>query len=652
MKKEKEIRNEIEILRKKINLWNEEYFLNNNPSVSDRVYDTSLKKLLELEKKYPEFSDINSPTNIIGDFAKNKFKKYIHSKKMLSLNKAYSFEEIEKFMNDVNSLTGENNYFYLEPKIDGLSISLIYENGLLIQATTRGDGTVGEDVSDNIFNIIQDIPIKIKRLEKIEIRGEIYISLSNFQNILDQGEQFANPRNAASGTLRQLDKEVVKKRNLSCFVYEITNWQDLGISSYKDTIDFLLDNNFKIQKDFFLSNNFSKICAFIAEFKNKKNQLNYEIDGLVIKMNDLTSTNKIGYTSKFPKYNIAFKFDDEIVETIVRNIFITIGRTGMVTYNAKLEPVLLKGSVVSAATLHNYNYVKEINLNINDTVRIKKAGEIIPKVIDVSKKSSNGIFEKINNCPFCQSLLIYNNQQSEEYCKNNFCDEKNIRKLIHFASRDALDINHLGEQWIRNFYKEGILSKISDIFILEHNKEKIISLDGFGNKSYDNLISSINESKNVSLEKLIFALGIERLGQRNARILASEIQQFHNILSFDFDQLINIKDIGPLTVLSLKEYFYNESNKEEIKKIISFGINPSVKIIEKQFSVFSNKKIAITGSFELPRNEIKKILEKKGALYSSSISAKTDFLLCGENPGSKKDKAFELGIKIISLEDL
>ncbi|MGL5357844.1 MAG: NAD-dependent DNA ligase LigA [Metamycoplasmataceae bacterium] len=641
-------------LRKKINQWNKEYFINNNPSVSDRVYDSSLKLLKELEDKYPEFDDPNSPTNIIGDFSLNKFKKIKHNKKMLSLAKAYSVDEIIKFISDIKKITKEDSFFYIEPKIDGLSISLKYKNGKLTQASTRGDGNIGEDVTDNVYNIISDIPTKIKDLNDIEIRGEIYISEQSFKDIIASGENFANPRNAASGTLRQLNKEIVRKRNLSCLVYEIVNFKSLNFNGFSETIEFLNKLGFKTQKNAFCSNDEKDIVSFISNFKND-NKLDYEIDGLVVKLNDLNFQDELGYTSKFPKYNIAFKFDDEITRTNIKNIFVTIGRTGNVTYNASFEKVLLKGTFVSAATLHNYEYIKSLNLNIGDEVEIKKAGEIIPKVIRVTKKNSQDIFPIINKCPFCLTKFIFNTSQIEQYCPNLKCSERRVRQIIHFVSRNALDISFLGEKWIRIFFDKKIIENISDVFLIPSKKEEIFTLERIGEKSFNNLIKSIESCFHIDLPKLIFALGIEKMGTRNSFLIAKKIKKFENILSFDFDLLIDIKDIGPLTIKSLKEFLENKDNKREIEKLIQIGINPSF-IEEEQESIipspFLNKKIAITGSFNIERESIIKTLNKLGAIYTTSISKNTDFLLCGENAGSKLNKAQNLKIKIINLDEL
>lgn len=439
----KNIKDKIKELVHLINKWNIEYFDNDEPSVSDRVYDTHLKELIELEKKYPDYILEDSPTKHIGANVKNKFIKTIHSKQMFSLDKAYSFGEIDKFINDILDVTNDNKIkFLIQPKIDGLSISLIYENGELKKAITRGDGIVGEDVTNNIKNIIKDIPVNIKFKNSLIVRGEIYINKTNFQKIVNEENiNYANPRNLASGTLRQLDNSIVKRRNLNSFIYEIVEPEKIGLLTQESIIDFLKKNDFIILEDYDIIDlqNRSRIYDFITNFENDiRKNLEYEIDGIVIKLNEVKYYEEIGYTSKFPKFMIAYKFDDELIQTILEDIFITIGRTGIVTYNAKLKKVLLKGTYVSAATLHNYNYIEELRINKNDEVTIKKAGEIIPKVVSLSKKHSIGTFPKITICPFCNSNLIDTKTFNNQMCINENCPEINIKKIIHFSSKQGM----------------------------------------------------------------------------------------------------------------------------------------------------------------------------------------------------------------------
>lgn len=652
------IEEKIKTLVKLINKWNKEYFDNESPSVSDRVYDSHLKELTELEKQYPQFILKNSPTQKIGASLKSKFKKVIHSKLMLSLNKAYDFNDLKKFFNDVYQVNLDKNIrFLVQPKIDGLSISLKYENGILIQAVTRGDGQIGEDVTSNIKNVIEDIPTNIEYKNPLEVRGEIYISKTNFNKIVkEENANYANARNLASGTLRQLDSNIVKKRNLSSFIYEIVDCEKHKIYTQEELINFLKKYNFSFLSNYLIEKleNQNKIFDFILDFeKNKRDHLEYDIDGIVIKLNEMKYYEDIGYTSKFPKYAIAYKFDEELVQTILEDIFITIGRTGIVTYNAKLMPILLKGTIVSAATLHNYNYVEELGININDEVTIKKAGEIIPKVVSLSKKKSEGVFNKILTCPHCNSPLIDTKTLNNQMCINNNCPEINIKKIIHFTSKGAMNIEGLGEGIVRKFYEFGFLKKIEDIYKLEKYKKDIISKKGFGEKFWKNLIDGINSSYKVKLSNLIFALGIPQLGSKNAKMIANKIKKFDQIFNLTNESLLSIKDIGEITIDEFNEYIKKEENINLINYLISININPEVKTNStNKIPFFEGKTFVISGTFNISRNELTNIIEINGGNVSSNISKKTDALLLGDNGGSKKEKAEKFNVKIVTKKEV
>ncbi len=648
-----EIEKEIKLLVKKINKWNNEYFMENSPSVSDRVFDTNLRKLATLEKQYPEFLNDDSPTSKLGSNVLNKFNKVLHSKKMLSLDKAYSKEEIKKFINDVSKHI--NNFkmmFYIEPKIDGLSISLIYKDGQLHKAVTRGDGDVGEDVTDNVLNVINDIPSVIDYKKNIEIRGEIFVSKSNFNKINKTDNKFSNPRNMASGTLRQLNKYVVAERHLSCFVYEIITPLEHSINDVKESIAFLAKKGFKTIQQNFLSKNLNDIMEFIYNFETTRDFLNFETDGIVIKLNDVSKYKKLGFTSKFPKYSIAYKFDDELVETKLNNINITIGRTGLVIYNAELESVLLKGSVVSAATLHNFNYIHNLGISIGDDVMIKKAGEIIPKVFSLSKKNNNIEYKKILFCPYCNMKLIDNELKTDQFCTNKLCPEINIKKILHFVSKKGMNISGLGESWIRIFWNLKLIKRCPDIYFLKNKVDEIIKIKRIGEKSLNNLIHSINESKSSTLPSLLFALGIYHLGERNCKLIASEIKEFKNLISFDFKKLENVNDIGPITLNSLIEFQEMNENIVDVNTLIIEGINPTYTHVNTSTNFFTNKIFVITGKLQINRYEIIKIIESNNGKVSSKISFKTNFLICGNSAGTKKAKAEKLGINIILEEEL
>ena len=644
---------EIDLLIEKINKWNEEYFNDDNPSVTDSIYDISLRKLAKLEKQYPEYFTEFSPTNNVGSNIINKFNKINHQKKMLSLDKAYSKDDLIKFINDVLKTTQDKEVnFYIEPKVDGLSIALHYEKGKLIKAITRGDGTVGEDVTDNVFDIIKDIPSFINYKNNIEIRGEVFITKSNFDKLNSVEHKFSNPRNMASGTLRQMNKDVVKERNLSCFVYEIISPELHDINTFSDSLLFLNKNNFKILENNLLTNDVDKIINYINDFEQNRHNIGFETDGIVIKLNNILHYDKLGFTSKFPKYNIAYKFSDELVETKLLNITLTIGRTGMATYNAQLEPVSLKGTIVSAATLHNFNYVNKLNINIGDDVMIKKAGEIIPKVFSLSKKNNVKMFPKILFCPYCNELLIDNQLETDQFCKNALCPEIRIRKIIHFVSRKGMDISGFGESWIRKFYELGIIKRFPDIYLLNKKIDEINDIPRIGKKSLDNLLQSIEESKNKNLPSVLFSLGINHLGERNCKLLSQELKSFSNFITFDLKKIESIKDIGPITLNSLTEFLNDDENIKDIKELIHLGIDPHEEKATHYNNFFTNKTFVITGKFKINRNDLKSIIEKNNGKVISAISNKTDYLICGEDFGSKKHKAETLSVKIILEEVL
>ena len=644
------IKKEMNSLIEKINKWNEEYFNADSPSVSDSVYDMTLRKLVKLEKQHPEYSTELSPTNKVGSNIINKFKKINHQKKMLSLDKAYSKDDVEKFINDVLKAIKEKDCdFYIEPKVDGLSITLHYADGKLVKAITRGDGSIGEDVTDNVVDVINDIPSFITYKKNIEIRGEIFITKSNFDKLNNLDYKFSNPRNMASGTLRQINKKIVKQRNLSCFVYEIVSPETHFINTFSDSLLFLKKNNFKILENNLLTNDINKIFSYIDNFEQTRNSIGFETDGIVIKLNNILHYDKLGFTSKFPKYNMAYKFNDELVETKLLNITVTIGRTGMVTYNAQLEPVSLKGTIVTAATLHNFNYINKLDINIGDDVMIKKAGEIIPKVFSLSRKNNKNVFSKILYCPYCNEKLIDNYLETDQLCQNDYCPEIRIRKIIHFSSRKGMDISGLGESWIRKFYELGIIKRFPDIYSISKKIDEINQIPRIGEKSLYNLLNSIEESKNKNLPSTLFALGINHLGERNCKLLAEEIKCFSNFITFDFKKLENIKDIGPITLNSLLDFLKEPENIKDIEELISLGINPhKEKIINhNDNNFFTNKTFVITGKFKINRNDLKTIIEDNGGKVISAISNKTDYLICGDDFGSKKAKAEILGVKII-----
>lgn len=645
----KQAQERIKELITKIKEYNHHYYDLDNPIVSDAEYDELYNELIDLENKFPELVTKDSPTQIIGGFAANKFTKFEHKKAMLSLSKAYDFDEIKKFHENIIKKIDETKISYaLDYKIDGLSISLHYQNGKLIRAVTRGDGITGEDVTENIIQI-SSIPQKINYLKEIEIRGEVYISkktLIDINNALkkENKQEFSNPRNAASGTLRQLDPTIVKQRNLSAFLYEVVEPLQHNLHFQSEVIEFINKLGFPTQTYFRKVTELEEIYEEIDKFAEVKNKLDYDCDGFVIKLNNIDIWEDLGYTAKFPRYAIAFKLETESANTKILNITTSVGRTGKITYVANVEPVELNQTNVQFATLHNYEFIKELNLNINDEVKLIKAGEIIPKVIELVKKNSTDVYPKTMNCPSCNTLLEYIDDNVDQFCVNENCDEKKIRKIIHFASRPSLNIVNLGESNIRIFFELGLIREVYDIYNLVEHKNEILQLRTFKEKKVNNILESIENSKTNKLNKIIFALGVKHIGERASKIIAKKINSISELLTYDIDSLENESDFGTKSVESLKKWLSDKNNVNTI--------NHLSKIFTSSVKTNSTKKLenlifVITGTFELKREELKEIIEQNGGVVSSSVSNKTNYLLCGENAGSKKTKAEQLNIKII-----
>ncbi|QJB71475.1 NAD-dependent DNA ligase LigA [Mycoplasma sp. 1654_15] len=655
---EKEAKKQIEELRQKLHLWNHHYFDLDNPIVDDLVYDQELNKLKKLEKKYFYLFTIEennaSPTQIVGAKTDERFQKIKHSQPMLSLNKAYTFEELEKFAQKALKIY-QNTSFYVEPKIDGISISLHYKQGKFTQALTRGDGTTGEDVSHNIENIDQKyVPKQINYLKDIEIRGEVFLDLQSFKNMNLEQEKiqkplFLNPRNAAAGTLRRLDSKTNKLANLKVFVYQVVQPQEHNLDTVADSIKFLQTLGFNTNNLGKHKENIHQSYRLIQEIQEKENKLDYEIDGVVVKVNEFKLYEELGTTSKFPHSAIAFKFSDKVVQTKLKDIFATVGRTGKITYNAVLEPVLLQGSTISAATLHNYNYIKDLAINTNSMVYIKKAGEIIPQVIQSVEKFEKTNFEKITNCPECHSDLIDSETGIDQFCVNPNCLGIQLRKIIHFCSKEGLDIKDLGEKKIELFWEQNLIRSIPDIFRLATKIEEISKLKSFQQKSILKLINAIEKAKHTTLDKLIFALGIKHIGQKTAKMLAQKVDNLEQLKTFNFDTFLEDKDIGEKTVESLKNYFKNEANLQIINELIQ--VNFEIIKEETHSNILENLSFVITGTLSRPRSQIESIILQNKGKVSSSVSKNTSYLILGENGGSKEEKARSLGVKILSEKE-
>ncbi|MCI6272358.1 MAG: NAD-dependent DNA ligase LigA [Erysipelotrichaceae bacterium] len=646
-------------LRNILNKYNYEYYVNDNPSVEDYVYDKLMRELIELENQFPEYFDEFSPTQRVGGEVLDGFSKIEHKRRMLSLKDAFSYDELKSWAKDIESKIGKVEYC-AECKIDGLAMSITYRNGKFVQAVTRGDGSVGEDVTNNV-KTIKSIPMLIDYYQEIEVRGEVFMPKSSFEMLnkereLNGEELLANPRNAAAGSIRQLDSGIVAKRKLDAFWYYLPDGDTYGFNNHYETLNWLGKLGFRINKSGTgLFKNIDGVIDFIEELAINRNNLPYEIDGVVVKVNDLKLQEELGYTVKTPKWAIAYKFPAEQAITQIEDIFISVGRTGRCTPNAKLKTVKLAGSQVSAATLHNEDMIKTKDIRINDFVYVHKAGDIIPEVISSIKEKRDGsqipyVFP--THCPICNEPLHRYEDEADYYCVNNDCPARVVTSIAHFSSRDAMNIEGLGEKRVEQFHKEGILNTVADIYLLKQKKDKILSLEKFGEKSFENLIEAIEKSKQNSLDKLLFGLGIRQVGSKASKILADRFLDIDNLINANIEDLQNIRDIGDITADAIITFFKDESNLHLIECLKEAGVNTRYNKVEKIESIFTNKVCVLTGSLSfLTRSEAEKKLEELGAIVTGSVSKKTDYVIYGESAGSKLEKAKNLNIKTLSEEE-
>lgn len=637
----------------KINKASYEYYALDNPTITDQEYDDLYNELLRIEEKYPELKRVDSPTNRVGGQALEKFEKVTHETPMLSFDDIFNSDEIESFDNRIKKVV-KNPSYTLEPKMDGLSGSLIYKDGILVRAATRGDGVTGENITQNV-KTIKSVPLKLTEKIDIEVRGEIYMSKLSFEraNIekrKNKEKEFANPRNAAAGSIRQLDSKITAKRGLDYMAYFIPNPEKYGLKSQHESLEYLKELGFKTNyKLNGLAHNAKEIEMFIENLGNEREKLPFPIDGVVLKVDSLEDEAKLGFTARVPRWGIAYKFPAIEVLTTLNEIKFTVGRTGKITPNAIFNPVHVDGSLVSKATLHNEDYCIQKDVRVNDIISIRKAGDVIPEVVEVKFERRTGEYEPfkmIENCPICNTKLI--KKDAMHFCPNINCPARHIEGLIHFASRDAMNIDGMGDAIIEDFYNMGYLRKISDFYHLNVYAENLMILEGFGEKSITNLLTSIENSKKNSLERLIFALGIPHVGAKTAKILAIKFETMDNLEKATFEELTNIPDIGDIIAKSIIEYFNKEENKETLQELRNLGINMAYtgeKV--KESEEFNNKTFVLTGSLEIfTRDEAEEKIELLGGKTSGSVSKKTSVVIVGANPGSKYRKAQELGIPI------
>ena len=635
---------------------NYDYYTLDNPTVTDREYDNWMSELLDIEERHPEIKRKDSPSEKIGGEVISEFKKVEHKIGMFSISDVFNESEIVAFDERIRK-EFPNPSYVCELKIDGLAVSLQYEKGILKRAATRGNGLVGEDITHNV-KTIGTIPLRLNKPVDIEVRGEIYMPLKAFNELnekrLKNGEPiFQNPRNAAAGSIRQLDSSVAKSRKLDAFLYHVP---ETDKKTHYEALMELKELGFIVNPNIRLVKNIDEILDYINEWTARRGELPYDIDGIVIKVNDIHMQRELGFTAKYPRWVIAYKFPAEDVKTRLTDIVCTVGRTGQITPNAVFDPVKVMGSTIRRATLHNGDYIKEKNLKIGDNIFVHKAGDVIPEVVGPCLEDRTGNereFVMPDKCPICGVSLVLTDSGIDLKCPNDLCPARNIESLIHFCDRKAMNIEGLGERIIEDFYNMKFITNIIDIYNIKDRKEELIELEGFGDKSVNKLLDNIEKSKENSLEKLLFAIGISGIGEKNAKILAKKFMNIDNLMNASLEDLTNISDVGPILANSIYNFFRNEDNIKLINDLKNIGMNMNYLGAQiKENEELLNKRIVVTGTLKkYTRDEIQNLIELNGGLWSTSVTKKTYAVIVGENPGSKYDKAKELNIPIWTEED-
>ncbi|MBQ2932464.1 MAG: NAD-dependent DNA ligase LigA [Clostridia bacterium] len=654
-----DIKQEILELRKIIEEHNYNYYVLDNPTVSDFEYDALMQKLIKLEETNPELADENSPTKRVGGAVLSEFEQVQHLVPMQSLGDVFSYDELMEFDQRVRQgLNGEAPEYVVEMKIDGLSVSLEYENGSFVRGSTRGDGMVGEDITENL-KTIKAIPLKIDtKTERLEVRGEVYMPKKSFEELNAEREVsgeplLANPRNAAAGSLRQLDSRIAAKRKLDIFVFNIQDAPADFAKTHSEGLEKLRSLGFKVSPKRCVVDSMEKAYLEILKIGEERQNLLFDIDGAVVKVDSLEKRERLGTTSKVPKWAIAYKFPAEQKETTLEDIIVQVGRTGVITPNAVLTPVRVAGSVVSRATLHNEDFIKAKDIRIGDRVLIQKAGDIIPEVVSVLKEKRTGdekVYHMPTHCPACGEELFREDGEAALRCLSTNCPAQRLRSIIHFASRGAMDIEGLGDAVVEQLIDENLIKNSADLFYLK--KEQLVPLERFAEKSAQNLIDAIEKAKSNPLDKLLCGLGIRLIGARGAKAIASHFENIDNIMAASVEDILAIPDIGEKMAESLVHYFAQGETRELIEKMKAAGVNMTA---EKTAvgGVLEGKTFVLTGTLPtLKRSEAQKIIEDNGGKVSGSVSKKTDFVVAGEEAGSKLDKAMDLGVAVITEEDL
>ncbi len=645
-----------------VNLLNEanyNYHVLDCPTITDQEFDKLLRELFILEEKYPEFVRDDSPTHRVGGVVLEEFQKVRHMIPMMSLGNVFNEEEIRAFDARIRK-EGYLPQYVCELKIDGLSVSLHYEKGKLITAATRGDGTTGEDITHNV-RTIRTVPLTLKKPIDIEVRGEIYMGRETLRKLNEEREKSNQPllqncRNAAAGSIRQLDSKIAASRKLDCWIYHLPNPEDYGIKTHFEALQFMKDLGFKTNPNNLLVTDVEGILSYISHQAIERSSLSYDIDGVVIKVNTIEEQRELGFTAHHPKWATAYKFPAEEVLTKLKDIIFTVGRTGQITPNAVLEPVIVAGSTISRATLHNEDYVLAKGLKIGDIVSIHKAGDVIPEVGEVKIERRTGEekdFEMIRTCPMCGNLIYKKEGQVDYYCVNPHCPARKIESLCHFVSRKAMNIDGLGERIIEDFYNLKYIKDFPDIYQLDHYRDELTELEGYGDKSIDNLLDAIEKSKENSVERLLFGLGIPNVGEKTSKMLMMHYETLDALRDATIEELESMSDIGHIIAQSIVDYFHEENHIKMLEELRKLGVNMEYlgPRIEKNDS-FYGKTFVVTGSLvKYTREEIQSKIESLGGKTSSSVSKKTYAVIVGENPGSKREKAMALSIPIWSEEE-
>ena len=648
----------IQELRQLLNRYGYEYYVLDQPTADDAEYDRLMQELIRLEDKHPELFDPLSPTQRVGGAVLEGFEKVAHARPMLSMGDVFSYDELRAWCQGIENAVGHVRYS-VENKIDGLAMSLQYAGGRFVRAVTRGDGDVGEDVTENV-KTIRSIPLEIPYDGDFEVRGEVYMPVASFERLNEKqmaaGKPlFANPRNAAAGSIRQLDSKIAASRNLDAFWYYVPDAEHYGFKTHGEALTWIAKLGFRTNPNNRMYDDVDDIIAWIDEMAEKRDSLPYAIDGMVLKVDDLELEEQLGYTVKTPKWEIAYKFPAEQAETTLENIILTVGRTGKITPNAVLTPVRLAGTQVAAATLHNEDMIKDKDIRIGDRVIVHKAGDIIPEVVRPVPEKRDGsqvpyVFPAV--CPVCGSPLHRFEDEAAHYCLNTDCPARVVTSIAHFASRNAMDIEGLGEKRVEQFHRLGWLNSVDEIYHLKDRKDEILSLEKFGAKSYDNLVRAIENSKENSLERLLFGLGIRQVGEKAADVLAHTFDTMDNLMAATYDDLCAVPDVGAITAEAIALFFHDEKNRELIEHLKEAGVNMTCHKTEVKESMFTGKTCVLTGTLsQYSRKEAEAILTGLGANVTGSVSKKTDYVIYGAEAGSKLTKAQELGVTTMTEEE-